>query len=1097
MVMPHNERVGRGLDAVRDGILPVCELAWKAVYGDDWLTAVQARDRGAAGVADPNDLIFLLKGMQNTWQEVWKQRLGQAERAYTSELREARNTWAHQGQFSTDDTYRMLDTAERLLQSFSAVEQLKVVQGLKRDLQRQSFDEQARTERRKTAAKPTDGEPLRGLSPWREIITPHADVASGRFEQAEFAADLYQVANGNADLEYQDPVAFFGRTYLTNGLRELLAGAVRRLSGEGGDPVVDLQTNFGGGKTHSMIALYHLASGKKAADLPGIGELLAEHNLSLPPKVARAVIVGQWETASSPSLKEDGTKVNTLWGEIAYQLAGLEGYQLVEAEDRSGLNPGNKLIDLFRLAGPSIVLIDEWVRYAAQLPSRDGEFRVPGGDFDTQFTFAQALTEAAAAVPNVVLLVSIPASDIEVGGDRGQDALARLRNVVRRKSAQWKPAEDDESFEIVRRRLFEPMTPEHARVRDGVIKAFCDYYRDKAGDFPSEVREADYRRRMELSYPIHPELFDRLYKDWSTLDRFQRTRGVLRLMATVISVLWQRGDQNLLIMPGTIPMDDARVNSELTKYLDDGWDPVIRSDIDGAHALPLRLDQDNPNLGRYSATRRVARAVYLASAPREEARRGIDIKLITLGVAQPGEAPGTFTDALRRLSGDATYLYVDGAQYWYSLRANITRLAVDRASSNVTDDNADDEIKRRLQTVRAPGPFAAVHAFPDGPGDVVDDDDGVHLVVLATTAHHVPNADRSPAITMADQILAQRSAGPRLNRNLLVFCAPSEARLAELRSATRQHLAWKSILEDHRNEKLELTKSDEAQARSKIAETDETVTQRIDETYQHVMVPEQTPGTREIRWHQTKPTGSGSLAERVARKLESEERLITAYGGTRVRMDLDRIPLWSDRHDIAVEALWKAYCQYPYLPRLASFEVLARALSDGVSKLSWLAETFAYADGHDGSRWVGLAVAQHVEARPGGLVVRPDVAQQQIDAEARPSGDAEPMHVDGSSVELVTGVAAITEEPDTMDATGTVSAPPTLFYGQFSLDPVRAIRQLEEILRNVVDHLSSSPGGDVKLTLEINANAQGFDDRVRRVVSENASQLGAKSQEFE
>lgn len=635
MVMPHNERVGRGLDAVRDGIGPVCALVWTAQYGDGWIDEVQARDRGAVGKPDPNDVSFLLKGMHNTWQEAWKSRMGPAERAYTSELRDFRNTWAHGGQFSTDDTYRMLDTAERLLQAFSAADEVKIVQALKKDLQRQTFDEQARSERRKTAAKPTDGEPLKGLAPWRDVITPHADVASGRFEQAEFAADLYQVATGNADEEYQDPVAFFRRTYLTNGLRELLVGAARRLSGDGGDPVIDLQTNFGGGKTHSMIALYHLASGKPAADLPGVGELFAEEGVSLPDDVARAVIVGQWVSPASPSVKNDGTEVHTLWGEIAYQLAGREGYDLVEAEDRSGSNPGKKLIDLFRLAGPSIVLIDEWVAYARQLPSKDSEPALLGGHFDTQFTFAQALTEAAAAVPDAVVLVSIPASDIEVGGDKGQDALARLRNVVRRKSAQWKPAEDDESFEIVRRRLFEPMTTENARVRDGVIRAFCDYYREKTADFPSEVREAEYRRRMELSYPIHPELFDRLYKDWSTLDRFQRTRGVLRLMATVISVLWQRGDQNLLIMPGTVPLDDARVNSELTKYLDDGWDPVIRSDVDGANALPLRLDSENRNLGRYSATRRVARAVYLASAPREEARRGIDVKLITLGVAQP------------------------------------------------------------------------------------------------------------------------------------------------------------------------------------------------------------------------------------------------------------------------------------------------------------------------------------------------------------------------------------------------------------------------------------------------------------------------------
>jgi predicted AAA+ superfamily ATPase len=1100
MVMPNNERIGRGLDAVRDGILPICEATWKAHYGDDWLTEVGNRDRNAGGPSDPNDVSYLLKGMHNTWQEVWKYQLGQSERAYTTELRDARNDWAHQKPFSTDDAYRMLDTAERLLQAFSAVDELKVVQGLKRDLQRQQFEEQARSERRKTAAKPTEGEPTKGLAPWREIITPHTDVQSGRFEQAEFAADLYQVATNNADAEYQDPVSFFRRTYLTNGLRELLLGAARRLSGDGGDPVVDLQTNFGGGKTHSMIALYHLASGVKGADLPGIGDLLAEEKLSLPANVARAVIVGQWLSPASPSLKPDGTEVHTLWGEIAYQLAGRAGYDLVEAEDLSGTNPGTKLIDLFRLAGPSVILIDEWVAYARQLPSRENEPSLIAGHFDTQFTFAQALTEAAAAVPNVVVLVSIPASDIEVGGDKGQDALARLRNVVRRKSAQWKPAEDDESFEIVRRRLFEPMTPENARVRDGVIKAFCDYYRDKKIDFPSEVTEPEYRRRMELSYPIHPELFDRLYKDWSTLDRFQRTRGVLRLMATVISVLWREGDQNLLIMPGTIPMYDARVNSELTKYLDDGWDPVIKSDIDGSNALPLRIDQQNPNLQRYSATRRVARAVYLASAPREEDRRGIDIKTITLGVAQPGEAPGTFADALRRLSGDATYLYVDGARYWYSLRANITRLASDRANSNFNDENADDEIKRRLTQVRELGPFVALHAFPDGPGDVTDDDDGVHLVVLATSAHHVPNVDDSPAISMADEILSQRNAGPRLNRNMLVFAAPSEARLVELRAAARQHIAWKSILLDQSNDKIELTKADEAQARSKVSETDRTVTDRITETYQHVLVPEQTAGTKEIRWHQTKPSGSGSLAERIAKKLDSEERLITSYGGARVRMDLDRIPLWSERQDITVEALWKAYCQFPYLTRLASFDVLAGAIDDGVAKLAWDTETFAYADAYDGNRWMGISVAQGVLPRRSGYVVSSPAAKQQIDAEvaaAKPVGPEVRKEDDGGrDTPVGAGSGGSPGESDER-VPGRGQPLPSSFYGKFSLDSVRAIRQLDEILQNVVEHLTRADGGSVNLTLEINARSPGFDDRVQRVVSENAVQLGADAQEFE
>jgi len=212
-------------------------------------------------------------------------------------------------------------------------------------------------------------------------------------------------------------------------------------------------------------------------------------------------------------------------------------------------------------------------------------------------------------------------------------------------------------------------------------------------------------------------------------------------------------------------------------------------------------------------------------------------------------------------------------------------------------------------------------------------------------------------------------------------------------------------------------------------------------------------------------------------------------------MDLDRIPLWSDRRDITVEGLWKAYCQFPYLPRLASFDVLAKAISDGVSKLAWQSETFAYAEGHDGNRWVGLDVAQHISARPSGLVVHPEVAQAQITADSQPAeapAEAGPTNAGpstGGGVEGGGGAAGTREAEPVAGATS--------FYGQFSLDSVRAIRQLEEILRNVVEHLNAAPGGAVKLTLEINASSTGFDDRVRRVVSENASQLGAKSQEFE
>jgi predicted AAA+ superfamily ATPase len=219
------------------------------------------------------------------------------------------------------------------------------------------------------------------------------------------------------------------------------------------------------------------------------------------------------------------------------------------------------------------------------------------------------LSEAAKAVPGALVVVAISASDIEVGGEAGRAALDRLRNVVGRTESSWRPASADEGFEIVRRRLFGPLDPDASRQRDAVVRGYSELYRKEAAEFPAHVREADYARRMTASYPIHPELFDRLFTAWSELERFQRTRGVLRLMAAVIHGLWERQDAGLLISPASVPIDAAAVTAELTRYLEEGWDSVIESDVDGPNSLPMRLDRENPALGRYSAARRVARTI--------------------------------------------------------------------------------------------------------------------------------------------------------------------------------------------------------------------------------------------------------------------------------------------------------------------------------------------------------------------------------------------------------------------------------------------------------------------------------------------------------
>lgn len=1082
MVMTNPDRVAKALDLLRDGLRPKLEETWAGFYGEEWLERLNNQMHHPKDDPTTDDVAFLFKGIKATWNEVFGHGFPPAIRSMIFELADVRNTWAHQGSFSSDDVLRALDSMERVLEAFGNVDERHEIRDLRKSLIRQMLDQEARAERKRTASKPTEGQPLAGLTPWRDIIPPHEDVAAGNFEQAEFAANLFEVAGNTAEPEYQDPEKFFARTYLTEGLSDLLVGAAKRLTGGQADPVIELQTNFGGGKTHSMIALYHLASGVPADQLPGIADVLSEAGVELPAEVNRAVLVGQMISPSAPEPVADGIHLHTLWGRLAWQLGGKEGYELVRTDDENGTNPGAALKDLFQRFGPAVILIDEWVAYARQLRDGNEGDRLVGGDFDTQFTFAQALTEAAAAVPNVVVLVSIPSSDIEVGGDRGKTALEKLKNVVTRKAAQWQPASPDESFEIVRRRLFDPVTPDNAKVRDGVIKAFLEMYRNSPADFPHGVGEREYERRMQLSYPIHPELFDRLFNDWSALDKFQRTRGVLRFMALAISQLWQRGDQSLLIMPGNLPMDSGALVSEMKKYLEEGWDPVIKADVDGENSLPLKIDKENTHFGKLSATRRAARTVYMSSAPRPDGSKGVDVKHIVLGSVQPGEPTGQFADALKRLSGRATHLYVDGQQYWYSLQPNVTRVAADRAASNFSDHDADDEVRARLQDQKNRGSFTAIQVFADGPGDVPDDDDGVRLVVLAPDATHSANDDNSPAVALATRIMGQREGGPRLNRNLLVFAAAAANRLNELRAAARLHLAWASVVRDE--EVLQLTPHQKSQAESKVVETSQQVDSLIGEAFTQVLVPSQAPGTAEINWATIKVPTTGDIGERVSRKLASEEKLIATYGGVRVKMDIDRYDLWSDGHDIAIGDLWNMYARYPHMPRLASREVLFGAVSDGTSSMVWQTETFAYAQAHDGDTWVGVVTGEHVQPSVSGLLIHPNHVPAPGDAESD-EDDGAPGDGEGYGSKGDGGPSKAAEGGP---------ADPTSFYAQFALDPVRGIKELGEIFEHVTAHL----GTNLELHLEVRAKSNdGFDEATRRTVTENVTNLGGKGAEFE
>src|SRR6266850_6924739 len=336
MAINNHERVGKAMELVKAGVGPFVERELKSVYqekGPSQALALLGEDRlNAKKPITDWDVAALLKVMWESWNQVFRKTLGPAERSLVQELRDHRNRWAHQENFSSDDADRALDSAERLLAAVSAP-QSEEVRSMKLDLRRQVYDEQVRGEKRKVGGSLVEAAATGALKPWREVITPHADVATGRYQQAEFAADLWQVHLGEGGDEYKKPAEFFRRTYLTESLKRLLVGGVQRLSGRGGDPVVQLQTNFGGGKTHSMLALYHLVSGASAGDLAGVDAVLVAAGVKSLPQAKRVVLVGNKISPGNPVTKPDGTVVRTLWGELAWQLGGKKAFARVKADD--------------------------------------------------------------------------------------------------------------------------------------------------------------------------------------------------------------------------------------------------------------------------------------------------------------------------------------------------------------------------------------------------------------------------------------------------------------------------------------------------------------------------------------------------------------------------------------------------------------------------------------------------------------------------------------------------------------------------------------------------------------------------------------------
>lgn len=1053
-------------------------------------------------IVDKLDIAACFHIINSNWNDAFKYKMTAKQRTWARELQDVRNDWAHPtGKGLTDDdASRALDTMARFIEPID-IETAEEIRKLYRLVMYKNEDSSKTDSVAKTQAIPTSTPSMTYARPWRQIAEPHPDVAQGIFKQAEFAADLNQVLQNKARPEYQDPVEFYNRTFITDGMRGMLTKAIQRVAGKGGEPVIQLKTAFGGGKTHSMISLYHIMRAASPEALNGIAKIIQQAGIESMPKVNVAVLACQ---AIDPMKKRrpinfPGITVNTLWGEMAAQLAEQSGdaklYELVKDNDAKGVSPGSDTLrELLDKCSPCMILIDELVAYARKLYGfKAGD--IPAGTFDNVLSFVQELTEAARASKNSIVVASIPESETETGGEAGDIALASIEKTFGRMEAIWKPVVAEEGFEIVRRRLFKKITDQAAV--DQTCNAFSQMYRDNVDLFPVDCREAAYLEKMKRCYPIHPEIFDRLYDDWAALDGFQRTRGVLRFMAAVIHELYIANDGGAMIMPGSIVFGKMQIREELIHYLSAGWDSIIENEVDGKRAVPASQDSKSGHYGKYFAHSRIARTILLGSATgtKEQRVRGLHATNIRLGVVQPEDHISTYNDALSKLASELTFLYSSADQrYWYDTRPTLKKTVAERAKLQ----NADDilfEIEKTLKVVcKNKELFEAVHIAPQSSGDVPDQP-SIRLVLLSPSIVHKHDKDNSSAMDTVREYLECRGNTPRMYRNMILFLAPDESVILRLKQDMRMLMSWRAV--DKEADALNLDNGQKKEVKEAIQQFEKIVADRVQEAYQHLLVPSQ-HRTSPIVWEKLIVQGENPV-KKATQKLQSDDFMTTTFSPKILLQEMSQNNLWKDAEMLSVRELWEDYTRYLYLYRLTDYSVLIKALEAGIKS----GDYFAYADGQDSDgRYQGLCFGDigYLHITQDGYLVKAEVARQQIDKD-NAEREVEKQRTQGGNGTPIGGERDGISNDGVPTPGQSPDSPPikknTHFFGSVKIDTNKLGSTAGTINTEVLQHLSSLSGAKVNITLDIQVSIpDGVPDDTARTIRENCKVLKFDNSEF-
>lgn len=772
------------------------------------------------------------------------------------------------------------------------------------------------------------------------ICEPRSDVLQGALKESDFAADLSQVLRGDAPDEYKKPELFFANTYPTKGLKNALKLVALRVLGrpEQVGAVFRLDTQFGGGKTHTLIGLAHAMRG--LVGVPNADEFLGP---ALRPATAIRIAAFDGENADPANGRRlsDTIRAFSPWGELAFALAGEPGYRLVEQSDKEGIAPGADTLRELLGTEPALILIDEIAPYLRKVAGRNAQRAS-----EQLLAFMTSLMKAVESLPRVALVFTLA-----VGRDgKATDAYSRetqdiaaffaeAESVAARKATVIDPTEDDETVKVVCRRLFTRIDEAKAHQVVAAYKAQWDANRDKLPTPPAQDRRVE---EFEAGYPLHPELVKVLTQKTGTLGNFQRVRGMLRLLARTVARLWQEKPADAFaIHTHHIDLGFEPIRLELvTRLKQDIYVPAIKAEIagaDGSSSLAEQLDagafKGQPSYGSY-----VARTVFMHTLAFNETLRGLNAEELRYAVLGPGTDIAFIDDARKRFVVDSAYIDdKPGAPLRFLAEANLTQI-IRREETNVDREEARSRLNADIRDLFA-GPHLNLVPFASGPHDVADDDGSgrPYLVLLSHDAVQVAG-DAVRVDPLVEKIFLHRGAGNdwRHNRNNLGFVVADAAGIPVMRARMLRYLALESLrvpgkLKDLADYQVAKLNEDFGRTKHQLATA-------IQQCYRHIFYPSRNrvEGANCDLAHtvvdiQTASDRPGDGQKQVVTQLQNVNklRLPTDQPDSPVYVR-DRTPL--KKGQITTAALRAEFRQDAALPMLVGDDVFIKGIRQGIEQ---------------------------------------------------------------------------------------------------------------------------------------------------------------------